>query len=159
MTETAHRMAIRGVPAIHKITLREIRLPLREPFRISSGVETTRRILLLELEAEDGLSAWSECVAGAAPNYSPETIDTAWLAIREWVAPRVLGRGLATAEEVDRAIQADFRGHQMAKAAVEMGWWALEARRREVSLAELLGGTRRRIATGISLGIQPTAAA
>ena len=32
-----------------RLTLREIRLPLREPFRISSGVVDTRRILVLEL--------------------------------------------------------------------------------------------------------------
>ena len=38
------------------------------------------------------MTAWSECVAGEQPNYSPETIDTAWHAITEWVAPRVLGR-------------------------------------------------------------------
>src|SRR3954470_20141910 len=34
---------------LDKIVLREISLPLKEPFRISSGVETVRRILLLEL--------------------------------------------------------------------------------------------------------------
>ncbi len=139
---------------IQQITLREIRLPLREPFEISSGVESERRILLLELVAGDGLRAWSECVASATPHYSPETIDTGWLAIREWAAPRVLGRKLATAAEVARALDRGFRGHPMAKAAVEMGWWALEALRQGVSLAELIGGRRRRIATGISLGIQ-----
>jgi O-succinylbenzoate synthase len=42
----------------------------------------------------------------------------------------------------------------MAKAAVEMGTWGLCAQRRGVSLAELIGGRRDRIATGISLGIQ-----
>ena len=39
-----------------KITLREISLPLREPFRISSGVETTRRILLTELTDAEGIT-------------------------------------------------------------------------------------------------------
>ena len=49
---------------IDQITLREIRLPLREPFRISSGVVDERRIALLELVDADGVTAWSECVAG-----------------------------------------------------------------------------------------------
>ena len=44
--------------------LREIRLPLREPFRISSGVISDRRILLLELTDASGVTTWSECVAG-----------------------------------------------------------------------------------------------
>ncbi len=139
---------------IDSITLREIRLPLVEPFRISSGVTTTRRILLLELIDADGASTWSECVAGDFPNYSPESIDTATLAIREWLAPRVLGRHFETPGDVAEALSADLRGHEMAQAAIEMGAWALAATKAGQSLSSLLGGTRQRIGTGISLGIQ-----
>jgi o-succinylbenzoate synthase len=42
----------------------------------------------------------------------------------------------------------------MAKAALEMGCWALAAVQQGLPLARLIGGTRDRIATGISLGIQ-----
>lgn len=139
---------------VDRMVLREIRLPLREPFQISSGTVSERRICLLELRHPDGVTEWGECVAEAQPNYSPETIDTAWLAIREWAAPRVLGHGFGGPEEVHAVLQTNFRGHNMAKAAVEMGMWALAARLRGVSLSSLLGGTRDRIATGISLGIQ-----
>ena len=139
---------------IDSITLREIRLPLVEPFRISSGVTTTRRILLLELVDADGVSTWSECVAGDFPNYSPESIDTAALAIREWLAPRVLGRRFETPEDVSAALAEDLRGHEMAQAAIEMGAWALAATKAGRSLSSLLGGTRKRIGTGISIGIQ-----
>ncbi len=139
---------------IESVTLREIRLPLREPFRISSGSVSERRILLLELRHPDGPSAWAESVAGEQPNYSSETIDTAWLAIREWLAPRLLGRDLAGPGAVQPLLEAGVRGHLMAKAALEMGCWALEAELRGLPLAELLGGTRERVATGISLGIQ-----
>jgi O-succinylbenzoate synthase len=116
-------------------------------------------VLLLELLDADGSTAWSECVAGEQPNYSPETIDTAWVAIPQWVAPRVLGVTFEQAAHVHDALERDFRGHNMAKAAVEMGMWALEAEQRHVSLSERIGGTRTEIATGISLGIQssPTA--
>ena len=138
------------------LALREIRLPLKEPFRISSGVCTERRILLLELTDADGVSVWAECVAGELPNYSAETIDTAWHAITTWIAPRVLGRTLAGPEAVHDVLARDFRGHPMAKAAVEMGCWALAAERAGLPLARLLGGTRTAIPTGISLGIQST---
>jgi o-succinylbenzoate synthase len=136
------------------LTLREIRLPLREPFRISSGVTTERRILLLELVDVDGTTTWSECVAGELPNYSPETIDTAWLAITQWMAPRLLSVGIAAASEVRALLDRDLRGHPMAKAALEMGMWALEATRRGVSLAAHIGGTREQIEAGVSIGIQ-----
>jgi O-succinylbenzoate synthase len=139
---------------IERIALREVRLALREPFRISSGVQTERRIMLLELFDASGASTWSECVAGEEPNYSEETIDTAWHAIREWIAPRVLGHAFAHPAEVHGVLARDFRGHNMAKAAVEMGCWGLAAVLDGVPLARLIGGTRERVDTGISIGIQ-----
>lgn len=139
---------------IDRIELREIRLPLREPFRISSGVVSERRIALLELHDADGATGWSECVAGEWPNYSPETIDTASLAIRAWIAPRLLGATVPSAAGVHSLLSGNIRGHEMAKGAVEMGCWVVEASARGVSLSALLGGTRERVAVGISIGIQ-----
>lgn len=139
---------------LESITLREIRLPLREPFQISSGTMSERRIGLLELRDASGVSAWSECVADDTPNYTSETIDTAWMAMTRWIIPRVLGVKIDAPGEVHALLERDFRGHQMAKAAVEMGMWGLEATRLGMPLARLIGGTRESIATGISLGIQ-----
>ena len=143
---------------LDQITLREIRLALKEPFRISSGVMSERRILLLELTDADGATAWAECVAFTLPNYTPETIDTAWLAVREWLAPRLLGRSLPNAAAVHELLAENIRGHNMAKAVLEMGCWALEAEVLGLSLSKLLGGTRAQVPTGVSLGIQPAPA-
>ena len=131
-------------------------MALKEPFRISSGVVEQRRIMLLELEDTSGALGWSECVAGEFPNYSPETIDTAWHAIKHWAAPRVIGRSFDHPREVLAVLQQDFRGHEMAKAAVEMGCWELAAQVQQVPLSTLLGGTRERVPVGVSLGIQST---
>jgi O-succinylbenzoate synthase len=139
---------------IESLTLREITLTLKEPFRISSGTQSRRRILLVELRGADGEVGWGECAAGENPNYSSETPDTAWIAITEWVAPRVLGRSFASPEEIHPVLEENFRGHNMAKAAVEMAAWEMTARKEGVSLSRKLGGTRERIRVGISLGIQ-----
>jgi o-succinylbenzoate synthase len=139
---------------IESITLREIALALKEPFQISSGTQSHRRIVLVELRGADGVTGWGECAAGESPHYSPETADTVWLAIREWVAPRVLGRSFGGPEEIHPVLEKNFRGHNMAKAAIEMAAWELAARREGVSLSRKLGGTRDRIRVGISLGIQ-----
>lgn len=139
---------------IQEITLNEIRLPLKEPFRISSGLCTERRIMLLKVRDVDGVTVWSECVAGEYPNYTSETIDTAWLSISEYVAPRVFGAEFEQPAHVHPALELNFRGHNMAKAAVEMAAWALVAQRDGIPLARLIGGTRTEIATGISIGIQ-----
>src|ERR1035437_4692374 len=139
---------------LERIVLREIRLPLKEPFRISSGEVRERRILLLEMLDAGGASTWSECVAGETPNYSSETIDTSWIVLQQWVAPRVLGREFDHPGEVHDLLERDFRGHNMSKAAVEMGMWGLAALVAGEPLGRFIGGTREQIATGISLGIQ-----
>jgi o-succinylbenzoate synthase len=144
---------------IDRIVLREIRLQLKEPFRISSGIVSERRIALIQLIDANGIAVWSECVAGEYPNYSPETVDTAWLAVTEWIAPKVLGTSFAHPGELHVLLDTDIRGHEMAKAAVEMAAWTLYATLTEQSLARVIGGTQRRIPVGISLGIQANPAA
>ena len=139
---------------LQEVTLREIQLPLVEPFVISSGRMDERRILLLEARDRDGAHTWSECVAAEQPNYSPETIDTAWLAIREWLAPRLFAAGPVSHEDAASVLGVGVKGHRMARAALEMACWGLAAEHAGVSLATLLGGTRDRVATGISIGIQ-----
>lgn len=141
---------------LRKLTLREIRLPLREPFVIASGEQFLRRIFLLEGEDTDGIVGWSECVAQEYPNYSPETIDTAWLAIREWLLPLVRSRDVHHPQEVFGMLDAAVRGHLMAKAGLEMAFWDIAARRENVSLSRFLGGTRAEVPVGISIGLQPS---
>ncbi|MGH7619707.1 MAG: o-succinylbenzoate synthase [Gemmatimonadaceae bacterium] len=140
--------------SIDRIALREIRLALKEPFRISSGVMHERRIGLVELTDKDGASTWAECVAFQRPIYSAETIDTAWLAIREWLAPRLLGATLDGPHAVHAVLGENIRGHNMAKAVLEMASWGLAAEIERRPLSAVLGGVRDRVPTGISLGIQ-----
>jgi O-succinylbenzoate synthase len=139
-----------------RLHLREIRLPLREPFRISSGTTQVRRALVVRLEDQDGAAGWAECVAGGHPDYSPETVETAWLAMREWIAPLVLGHPFAAPADIYPHLEESIRGHRMARAAVEMAAWDLAARRTGLSLSTALGGTRSRVEVGISLGLQQT---
>jgi O-succinylbenzoate synthase len=144
---------------LERLVLREIALTLRESFRTASGTTEERRILLVEAVGPDGLTGWGECVAQETPAYAPETVDTVWLAIPKWVAPAVLGRPFTGPEEVFSVLERAFRGHPMAKAAVEMAAWDLAARQEGVALAALLGGTRERVEAGIALGIQESPAA
>src|SRR6185437_2947332 len=77
----------------------------------------------------------------------------------DYIAPRMLGVSYEAPEGVHPALELNFREHRMAKAAVEMGMWALFAEKEGVPLARRIGGTRTEIATGISLGIQSSPAA
>ena len=139
------------IDAIH---LREINMPLAHPFETSFGVTTGRRILLVELET-DGLTGWGECVAGEHPYFSDETIDTAWMMAETELGPRLLEAEVEGGGSCP-SIFKQVRGHRMAKAALENAVWDLEAQAERIPLAELLGGTRKVIPCGVSIGIQPS---
>ncbi len=139
---------------VRKITLREIHLKLLSPFQTSFGISELRRILLLEADV-DGISAWGESTAGENPFYSYETVETAWLILRDYLWPLVKGKELASAAEVWDLLT-HVRGHNMAKAALETAVWDAEAKLKNLPLAKLLGGTRAEIPCGVSIGIQPS---
>src|SRR5579864_9185474 len=142
---------------LKKITLREIHLPLIAPFQTSFNETLLRRILLVETDV-DGVMGWGESTAGENPFYSYETVETAWLILRDHLWPLLKGREIASASEVWDLL-APVRGHNMAKAALETALWDAEAKQKNLPLARLLGGTRDEIPCGVSIGIQPTTAA
>jgi O-succinylbenzoate synthase len=140
--------------AIDRIEMRTVRLPLNEPFETSFGSIDSRLIFLVTVEA-NGLTGWGEVVAAEAPRYSYETVGTAWHVIRDYLAPAILSRPVAHPGDLATRF-ATLRGHNMAKAGLELAYMDLLARTQRQSLSELIRGERARIAVGVSLGIQPT---
>ncbi len=102
-----------------------------------------------------GAAGWGECVAGERPDYSPETTETAWQVLATEVLPAVVGQEHPGGAAGIGDATAWIRGHPMARAAVEMAAWDLEAKLGGVPLYKALGGGRRAVPTGISLGLQP----
>ena len=139
---------------VQRITLREIRMPLVTPFETSFGRLTNRRMLIVEADV-DGVSGWAESVAGEGPFYAPETVETAWHILRDFIWPVLKNRELNSASEV-WGLLSPIRGHNMAKAAIESAVWDAEARQKGLPLWKLLGGVRNEIPCGVSIGIKET---
>jgi O-succinylbenzoate synthase len=138
---------------IERVTLRQIRMPLVHFFETSFGRTTERHIILVEAVGE-GASGWGEVTAGENPFYNEEWTDSAWLILRDYAIPRVLGRDLASAEEV-APLTSHIRGHQMARGGLEAAVWDLAARLAGQPLWQAIGGgARREIPCGVSIGIQ-----
>jgi o-succinylbenzoate synthase len=137
---------------IDRLELRLLRLPLVHFFETSFGRIHDKHVLLVMLEGE-GHTGIGECVAENDPYYSAETNETCWHVITKFLAPRLLGVRFDHPREVFAAFKA-VRGHNMAKAAVEMAAWDLYARRQGAPLSHVLGGNRREIESGVSIGIQ-----
>jgi o-succinylbenzoate synthase len=140
---------------VSRVQLDELEMPLVEPFETSFGVERRRRFLVLHIESEDGEVGLGECVAQKDPLYSGESVATARWMIETYLLPLLWKEG-ALPPPAFRARARAWRGHPMAKAAVEMALWDLWARRHRQSLSRSLGGRRRRIEVGVSVGIQPS---
>lgn len=136
---------------IERVEMREISMRLKAPFETSFGVTQARRIVLVELQT-DVASGWGEVTAGEGPFYNPETTDTAWLILQNFLIPMVLGKEFENPSALADAM-AQVRGHEMAKAALENAAWDAAARAQQVSLSSLIGGTLSQIPSGVSLGI------
>lgn len=139
---------------IRQVVLHRLIMPLQMRFETSFGVQTSRDILLVEVEDAVGATGWGECVALTAPLYNEETTYTAEALLRREIIPRVLGWEFQHPAEFQARVGAIHR-HFMAKSAVEGALWDLYAKRQGMSLAEALGGAKTKVPVGVSLGIQP----
>ena len=138
---------------IDGVEMRLIRLPLIEPFETSFGKIDSRLIFLVCLEAE-GLKGWGEVVAEEEPLYSCETVNTALHVIRDFFGPALVTEPINGLDDLVKRLSL-FRGHNMAKAGLELAFMDLLAQATGQSLSALIGGKMKRIAVGVSLGIQP----
>lgn len=116
---------------IESITLRKLKLRLKSPFEISFGITHDRNVVPVELFA-DGLTGWAEVTASEGPFFNSETVDTAWLIIRGFLVPLILGKEIRAASHIP-SIFAAIRGHEMARAGVENALWDVEAQQKNLS--------------------------
>jgi O-succinylbenzoate synthase len=137
---------------IDELILREVHMKLVAPFETSMDRVDSRRVMLVEAIV-DGVSGWGECVAGEDPFYSPETVNTAWIILRDHLWPVLKGKEFNSAADIWELLL-HVRGHNMAKACVEAAVWDAEARFKNIPLWKLLGGTQREINSGVSIGLK-----
>ncbi|MGB3375423.1 MAG: o-succinylbenzoate synthase [Microbacterium sp.] len=133
------------------LELRRVAMPLVSPFRTSFGTQTSKDILLVRAVTADG-EGWGECVTLPDPLYSPEYTEGAVDVIRRFLAPALAEGELSGAHMVGEKL-AKFKGHRMAKAAVEMAVLDAELRVAGRSFARELGAVHGRVPCGVSVGI------
>jgi o-succinylbenzoate synthase len=140
---------------VTRIDLHRVRLPLVHSFETSSHRKSSIEHVLVALTDADGAVGWGEIASPADPYYCGETTDTAWHVARRYLVPAVLGASWEHPDGVD-SLLARIRGNFFARAGFNMAAWSLWSGRRGTSLARALGGTRREVTAGVSLGIEPT---
>ncbi|MFE7400343.1 o-succinylbenzoate synthase [Streptomyces sp. NPDC057557] len=133
------------------VELRRIAMPLVAPFRTSFATMTTREILLVRVETEHH-EGYGECVTMADPLYSSEYTAAAADVLRSHLVPALAALPALDPWAVAPSLAA-FKGHRMAKAALETAVLDAWLRAHELSMGQWLGATAERVPAGVSVGI------
>lgn len=137
---------------LEKITLHHLRKPLVSHFETSFGRIYERDGILITAYSE-GLVGYGECVADRDPGYAYETSGTAWHILIDFIIPAVQGQDVQTPSDL-RSLMKPIKGHEMAKAGIEMAFWDLLGKKENKSLQTLLGGIKSKVDVGVSVGLQ-----
>ena len=140
---------------ITKVVLRKMKMALNVPFQVSFGVIKEKHFIAVELHTKDHVG-YGDCSAFNMPFYNEETIVTAWHIIQDFLVPLLFSvEDIAHPEDMQPLFE-HVRRNRMAKAALDCALWDLYAKERGISVSKALGGTRDKIETGVSIGIQKT---
>lgn len=127
----------------------KFRVPLLHPFTTSFGTQIHRTGYIFRLRS-GGVTAYSECVTEEGPYYSYEDNTTAFHAIRSFLAGMLQDLPVPSLF-LQRA--SAIKGHNMAKAALEMLLWDYHCRRGGAPLALRLGESKGYADVGVSIGM------
>lgn len=140
---------------IKEIVLRRVKMRMKFPFQTSFGTELERHFIIAEVHDGEHIG-YGECVVTANPFYSEETVKTAWHLLEDFLIPIVYENNPVSHPDELNGLFRQIRRNNMAKAAIEGAVWDLYAKTEAQPLAKIIGGTKKTIEVGISIGIQPT---
>lgn len=132
-----------------------INLPLQSVFKTSFGQMKTKKFILIALHDEDGLTGYGECSAFSIPFYTEEFRSSAYLLLKDTLIPLLLKQEITTPNQLTKLFST-IKRNNMAKAAVDTAIWDLYAQKKHQSLAKAIGGNKKEVIAGISIGIQPS---
>lgn len=139
---------------IERIELALVEMPYVHFFETSLGREDRKTCILIKVFS-NGICGYGEVVADNQPMYSYETNGTAWIILVDFLIPMIFREDIASPDEYYQEA-ARYRGHPMAKAGLELALWDLLAKKKNLPLFELYGGTKTEVLSGVSIGIQNT---
>ena len=138
---------------ITQVKLGRISTPLRVPFKTALRTVSSVEDVIVELHTDTGAVGYGE-----APPTGVITGDTTGAiigAIRDHIAPAILGRNLDEFEDLTAAVQKALVHNTSAKAAVDMALWDLLGQKYSAPVYRMLGGARSNIVTDITISVNP----
>ncbi|ASK64383.1 o-succinylbenzoate synthase [Virgibacillus phasianinus] len=139
---------------LQKVTLHKLKMRLKFPFRTSFGTIQDKEFFIIEAMDDKGNNGFGESVSFSSPWYTEETTATNEHVMKDFLIPLLKGRPINHPDDITETFRV-IRGNNMAKAGIEGAIWDLYAKQRGETLATALGGIKKEIDVGVSLGIQP----
>lgn len=133
---------------ISAVKLYVIKMPLKLPFQTHLGSVTEREGIIVEVIDAEGGSGFGEGVAFSTPWYTEETVQTSLHILTDILIPLLQKKTIKHPEEAAILFRT-VRRNNMAKAGLEMALWDLYVKQKAKSLSQLIGGTRKKIASGV----------
>jgi len=136
---------------IDSIELIHVRIPLKEPFKISTAEVSEKDAILCILES-GGKIGVGECSPMSGSFYNDETPESSIAALKDTLVPALLADDLSGPEDFLRTAS-HIEGNMFAKAGLEMGLWDLFGRFSDRPIYEMLGSSSEGVQSGLAVGI------
>jgi len=126
---------------IRRVDAIAVAVPLAKPMAMSGLTVKDARNLLVRIEAADGTLGWGE--AASAPTMTGDTLAGLVAAVREHLAPALIGQDAWMRPALCRALRRRLIGNPGAHSAVEIALLDLCGRAAGLRLVDLVGGAMR----------------
>jgi o-succinylbenzoate synthase len=136
---------------VRRIELTHVRVPLVEPFRISSGAVADKDAIVVRVET-DGDAGYGESSPMSGSFYGSDTPESCWAELCTTLVPALIGRAFESPMAAAQAVDA-LPGSQFARVGLETAMWDIEGRRTGRPLFELLGGSPKPVPSGVAIGL------
>jgi O-succinylbenzoate synthase len=136
---------------IDRIEIHRVAMPLICPFRTAFGNDACIESVLVKICSGDACG-WGEAAPWQNPAYSGEWAAGVFLLLRERLAPAVVGKTIESGDELQRLL-APVKDNRFAKAALDLAWWDLSARRHGKPLWQAVGGKWPVVDVGADIGV------
>lgn len=125
----------------------KLRVPFRTALREVHSVED----VIVELHTSEGLIGRGEAPPTAA--ITGETIDSIVSALRDYICPKLVDRGIEDFAALLDVVQSAIVGNSSAKAAADIALWDIYAQSCRLPIYKLLGGGTPNLETDLTISV------
>ena len=138
---------------ITDIKLGKISVPLRVPFKTALRSVNSVEDVIVEIHTDTGEIGYGEAPPTGA--VTGETTSSIIGAFKDHITKTMIGRDIDDFEDNMKALNSSIVKNTSAKAACDMALWDLYGQLYKIPVYKLLGGSRKKIVTDITISVNP----